>query len=51
VASTTTITTYIEPGSSWQNRFPKSFNGRFRDVFLNTELFTTAPEAQLLVDR
>ena len=25
-------------------------NGRFRDEFLNTELFTTAPEAQLLAD-
>ncbi|MCP9790684.1 integrase core domain-containing protein, partial [Vulcanococcus limneticus] len=27
------------------------FNGRFRDEFLNTELFTTAPEAQILADR
>jgi transposase InsO family protein len=26
-------------------------NGRFRDEFLNTELFTTAPEAQILADR
>ncbi len=42
---------YIEPGSPWENGFAESFNGRFRDKFLNTELFTTAPEAQLLVDR
>jgi len=29
----------------------ESFSGRFRDKFLNTELFTTAPETQLLADR
>ena len=50
-ASTTTSTAYIEPGSPWENGFAESFNGRFRDEFLNTELFTTAPEAQLLADR
>ena len=50
-ASGTTKTAYIEPGSPWENRFAESFNGRFRDEFLNTELFTTAPEAQLLADR
>jgi transposase InsO family protein len=42
---------YIEPGSPWENGFAESFNGRFRGEFLNTELFTTAPEAQLLADR
>ncbi len=46
-----TSTAYIVPGSPWENGFAESFNGRFRDVFLNTELFTTAPEAQLLADR
>jgi transposase InsO family protein len=50
-ASTTTSTAYIAPGSPWENGFAESFNGRFRDEFLNTELFTTAPEAQLLADR
>ncbi len=49
-ASDTTSTAYIEPGSPWENGFAESFNGRFRDEFLNTELFTTAPEAQLLVE-
>ena len=29
----------------------ESFNGRFRDELLNTELFTAAPEAQILADR
>jgi putative transposase len=33
------------------NGFAESFNGRFHDEFLNTELFTTAPEAQILADR
>jgi transposase InsO family protein len=37
--------------AAWENGFAESFNGRFRDEFLNTELFTTAPEAQLLADR
>jgi transposase InsO family protein len=50
-ASDTTSTAYIEPGSPWENGFAESLNGRFRDEFLNTELFTTAPEAQLLADR
>jgi len=51
VASDTTSTAYIEPGSPWENGFAESFNRRFRDEFLNTELFTTAPEAQLLANR
>jgi len=46
-----TSTAYIEPGSPWENGFEESFNGRFRDDFLDTELFTRAPEAQLLADR
>jgi putative transposase len=46
-----TTTATIEPGSPWENGFAESFNGRFRDEFLNTELFTTAPEAQILADR
>jgi putative transposase len=50
-ASDTTSTAYIEPGSPWENGFAESFKGRFRDEFLNIELFTTAPEAQLLADR
>jgi transposase InsO family protein len=50
-ASNTTSSAYIAPGSPWENGFPESFNGWFRDEFLNTELFTTAPEAQILADR
>jgi transposase InsO family protein len=44
-------TAYIEPGSPWQNGFAESFNSRFRDEFLNTELFTTVAEAQALANR
>ena len=50
-ASTTTSTASIEPGSPWEKGFAESFNGRFRAEFVNTELFTTAPEAQILADR
>jgi len=50
-ASETTSTAYIEPGLPWENGLAESFSGRFRDEFLNTELFTTAPETQLLADR
>ncbi len=48
--SSGTATAYIEPGSPWHNGFAESFNGRFRDEFLNTELFATVAEAQALAD-
>ncbi len=47
-ASGTISTAYIKPGSPWENSFAESFNGRLSDEFLNTELFTKAPEAQIL---
>jgi putative transposase len=50
-ASPTTSTANDAPGPPWENGFAESFNGRFRDEFLNTELFTTASEAQILADR
>jgi len=50
-ASTSTRTAYIAPGPPWKNGLAESFNGRFRDEFLNTELFTTATELQILADR
>jgi transposase InsO family protein len=49
--SATTTTACIEPGSPWENGFVELFNGRFRDEFINTELFTTASEAQILANR
>jgi len=50
-ANSKTSTAYIAPGSTWKNGFAESFDGRFRDDLLNTELFTTAPEAQILAVR
>ena len=32
-----TTTTYIEPGSTWENPFVENFNGRVRDELLNVE--------------
>jgi len=44
-------TIYIEPGSPWENPYIESFNGKFRDECLNREIFTTAREAQEVVER
>lgn len=41
-------TLYIEPGSPWQNGYAESFNSRFRDEFLNCELFLDLREAKAL---
>jgi hypothetical protein len=32
---------YIKPGSSWQNGFAESFNGKLEDECLNREWFTS----------
>ena len=32
-------------------KLPQSFHGRFRDEFLNTELFATVAKAQRIADR
>jgi transposase InsO family protein len=44
-------TEYIPPGSPWENPFVESFNGRFRDEFLNIELFASLPEAKSLAEQ
>jgi transposase InsO family protein len=41
-------TLYIEPGAPWQNSYTESFNARFRDEFLNVELFSSKLEAKVL---
>ena len=43
-------TWHIEPGKPWQNPFAESFNGTFRGLFLNMELFRSVQEAQVLAD-
>ncbi len=44
-------TAYIEPGSPWENGYNESFNGKLRDEFLNTEIFYTLKEAQVLIEQ
>jgi transposase InsO family protein len=43
-------TSYIEPGSPWQNPQVESFGGRLRDELLAVEAFNTLLEAQVLVE-
>jgi transposase InsO family protein len=45
-----TRTTYIEPGSPWENPFVESFNGRVRDELLNVEEFTSLLEAEVIIE-
>jgi putative transposase len=44
-------TLFIEPGSPWENGYIESFNGKFRDEYLNGELFLSLAEARYVVDR
>lgn len=48
--ATTTNTTFIDPGSPWQNGKVESYNGIFRDEVLNRELFDAVDEAQIVTD-
>src|SRR5262245_1941358 len=41
----------IQPGSSWQNRYIESFNGKMLERFLNGKLFYTLKEAQIMTER
>jgi len=43
-------TLYIAPGSPWENAYSESFNGKFRDEFLNREMFTSLREARLITE-
>jgi putative transposase len=42
---------YIEPGSSLENGYIESFNGKLRDELLNLEVFTTLKEAKSLIEQ
>jgi putative transposase len=44
-------TLFIELGSPWENGYNESFNGKLRDECLNTELFYTLREAQIIIER
>lgn len=45
-----TKTSYIEPGSPWENPFVESFNGRIRDELLNIEEFGSITEAKVIIE-
>lgn len=42
-------TSYIDPGSPWQNPFIESYRSRMHDELLAIEAFDTLLEAQVLV--
>ena len=44
-------TLFIEPGAPWQNGYVESFNSRFRDEFLNMEIFNSIKEARMLAEK
>ena len=44
-------TLYIEPGSPWENGYAESFNSRFREEFLDREVFRTLLEAQVTTEQ
>jgi putative transposase len=43
-------TSYIEPGSPWENPFVESFASRFRDEVLALEAFDSLPEAKIVIE-
>jgi len=43
-------TSYIEPGSPWQNGYVESFNSRFRDECLSCEEFKSMQEARSVIE-
>ena len=44
-------TLYIERGSSWENGYCESFNGKLRDECLNGEIFYSLKEAQIVIEK
>lgn len=43
-----TGTLFIGPGAPWENAYIESFNGKFEDELLGSELFTSLAEARVL---
>ena len=44
-------TAYIDKGSPWQNGFAESFHSRFRDEFLNAEVFLSLVDVQVRTEQ
>lgn len=43
-------TTYIAPGSPWENGYVESFNARLRDEGLDGEIFFSLREAEIVIE-
>jgi putative transposase len=43
-------TLFIEPGSPWENAYIESYNGKMRDELLDSEVFDSILEVQVLTD-
>ena len=43
-------TSYIKPGSPWENPFVESFASRVRDEVLAVEAFHSLPEAKIVIE-
>ena len=43
-------TSYIAPGSPWENGCNESFNGKFRDELLRCESFYSLKETEVLIE-
>jgi hypothetical protein len=41
---------YIQPGSPWEQAYIESFHDKFRDEGLNRELFATLAEARVIIE-
>jgi transposase InsO family protein len=50
IAAVGAKTAYIEPGSPWENGYVESFNSKLRDELLNSEIFYSLREAQVLIE-
>ena len=42
-------TLFIQRGSTWQNGYVKSFNGKLRDKLLDGEIFYKLREAEIMI--
>ncbi|MGH7691210.1 MAG: integrase core domain-containing protein [Candidatus Dormibacteria bacterium] len=45
-----TGTSFIDPGSPWQNAYVESFNGKARDELFVTEIVESILEARVLYE-
>ena len=43
-------TLYIESGSTWENGYIESFNGKLRDELLNGQIFYTLEEVRVITE-